>query len=39
MAGMTFASRMVVIFDGRPGEVTANPLSEPMNTLTQLKVK
>jgi len=38
-AGMPFASRMVVPFDGRAGLVTANSPSEPMNTPTQLRVK
>jgi hypothetical protein len=38
-AGVPFASRMVVPFDGRAGLVTADSPSEPMNTPTQLRVK
>ena len=39
LPGIPFASRMVVFFDERAGEITANPLCGPMNTITQLKVK
>ena len=39
LAGITFASRMVVFFDGIAGEVPASRLIEPMITLAQSKEK
>jgi hypothetical protein len=39
LAGMPFTSGIVVVCNGRADEVTATPLSEPMNPLIQLKLK